>query len=189
MILAAILALAVVTLSVWQMLNKPKVPNQPSAPTNSQLTEEEKGQYVAQDFLTAYLFYTSGDFSNIESLYDQMTPGLALQEKARVEKLKSEISGKPIEYTTSLAVVKNYQPVESNPRLIIADITIAQQISDGAYLYNQETDSEKFVNRQGETTNPNTYALNPQVQMKTYRVILIKNDLDWKIDRLNKISQ
>lgn len=194
LILIAFLALGVVTLSIWQMLMAPK--SRPSAPetqiTSTPVTEED-AQSLAQHFLISYFTYVSGDFANLEALYEQMTPTMAAQEKARVERLRQEALGKPRTYITSLVVIKHPERdiklVESSEKVAIFEITVARQIGDGARLYNVEEDYEYFVDKNGNAMDYKLFYQNMTAVMETYRLILIKQQIEgWKTNDIVKIS-
>lgn len=189
-ILAAVLAMAVTLLSIWQMflVSRPQI--DVTAPQASQiLTTEKEPQELAQHFLTSYFTYVSGNFANIETLYEQMTPAMMEREKARVARLRQEIADKPREYVTSLVVIKNSERIEGNDRLWISKLTVAHQLSDGAYLPSSEEGYEDFVDKSGRITDPNSYVANVQTYMAVYRLTLLKIDGTWRVDSMNKISQ
>lgn len=150
-----------------------------------------EAENLIKSFTKSYNSYSTGDFSNMESLYAMMDESLAKQEKQKIENLKKNLEQTKTPYQTVESEVTKYEELKYTENILIAEVTIEKLVSDGAFIIDANSDESPviFVDKEGKETEQKTYNLNTKKTAEVFQVTTFKTTEGWRINQIEKISQ
>lgn len=161
--------------------NNGNVPNIEENNKKTESAEEDKLKTMAENFAVIYYSYSWGNFSNIESLYPQMTDEMQDKEKNGVEKLKKDLENQPKQYITWRAIALGSEFVFKDKDK--ATIAVYLKISKFAGAIVQK-DTMVWVDSQGSEYKGNENDLIFNESNKKFTIKFVRIDNEWKISDL-----
>lgn len=162
-----------------------------TAEQNSNVQEAVNIEILLKGFAEQYNSYTTGDFSNIEGVYALMTSGMQETEMQNIENRKKELAQTTKEYITVKSTVTEYREIKKEEDLVAAEIITEKITSDGAYVQDPESEDGLiiFVDKKGNLTDENSYESNAKKTSEAFQIVAMKEDGEWKIAQIQKISE
>ncbi|MFA6097085.1 MAG: hypothetical protein WC788_05650 [Candidatus Paceibacterota bacterium] len=144
--------------------------------------EKENLQKQAEQFSWIYYSFSWGKFSNIESLYGEMTDPLREKERSKVESLKNGIKNQPVQYQTQRSAALSSEIVSYDKEKATVDVKLETSYYAGALV---QRDTMVWVDTSGKEFKGNEFDLIYFKEQKTIELVLSKIDGKWKIDRVS----
>lgn len=142
--------------------------------------EKESLQRQAEQFSWIYYSFSWGKFSNIESLYGEMTDPLREKERSKVESLKNGIKNQPVQYQTQRSAVLSSEIVSYDKEKTTVNVKLETSYYAGALV---QRDTMVWVDSSGKEFKGNEFDLIYFKEQKTIELVLLKIDGKWKIDQ------
>lgn len=185
-ILLAFLAMLLVGFTFFRKDTKNENYKNQDAVEQKNVLEKQKAENMLSNFAVTYNSYTSGDFSNIESLYGMMTEELKKSETEKVSKLKL---GDKKEYQTIKSDFKGSNTIEFSENKIIANIVLLKQIYGGAYKSDPDNNLQKIlVDREGKPYDKDISTLLESKDLVFLQLTGVRENEDWKVNEIKDIT-
>jgi len=151
---------------------------------NEKITEEEKIESFAENFTTTFYSYTWGNFSNIESLKDNMTQDLWERELQWVEMEKEKIKNRSIIYIGISNIPQKANIIYLTEDKSEIEIECEQYEIEGASIYINGVlvGIDKF----GEKSLD--YPVYKKIENKKITLKLLRENNEWKVDGIREIK-
>lgn len=159
--------------------------------TNTEKNGKIEVESLLKSFVESYNSYTTGDFSNIESLYYMMDKNLIEEESQKIEILKKELGQNKSPYQTVQSNITEYKELQHKEKNIVAQISIEKLVSDGAYIPDPKSEDGLliFVDRDGNATEEKSYNYNTKKTSEAFQITATEENGEWKISQIQKISE
>ncbi len=145
-------------------------------------TEEEKVKTMAETFASIYYSYSRGNFSNVESIYPQMTEEMQKREKDKVKQMKEEIKNQPQKYFTARAKLIDssfafYKETSASVKINLNIDNIAGAMA--------QRDTMVWVDENGNYYSGDIKDLIISTVNKNIEINLVKIGDEWRVDEIN----
>lgn len=164
------------------LINRPEI--QQSKPTKSidpEFAEKEKLKQIGEVFAIIYNSFSWGAFSNIESLYPQMTEEMQNSEKDKAEELKKALENQPRQYATWRASLLGSEFASKDKDK--ATLAVYLKISKFAGAIVQK-DTMVWVDREGNEYKGDENNLIASEENREVTIDFVKIGDEWKINNL-----
>jgi len=171
--------------------NEPANNNSPDNPViitpekpkiDAETADKNALKYRAEMFTSIYYSFPWGNFSNIESLYEEMSESLAKTEKSKVESMKNRLMGQPIQYQTQRSTAVSSEILSYDKKKADVNVTFDTSFLGGALV---QRDTMVWVDRNGNQIQGDENSLIFYKEQKTIMLSLIKEGDIWKVDKID----